>query len=169
MKLFNMRLAALAAAVLVTAGANATIWTFLSNLSGANAVPPNGSQATGTSMGTYDDVTNIFMMDTSATGFSANVTAAHVHVAPVGVNGGVLFPLTGTTGSTSYISSDMETLSAGEEADFLAGNFYVNIHSVEFPGGEVRGQLIPTAVPEPATVVGLLVAAGVFAAVRRRR
>jgi len=169
MNILNYRLAAIAAAALITSGANATIWVFMSSLSGANEVPPNGSQATGTSSGTYDDVTNVFMMDTSATGFSANVTAAHVHVAPIGINGGVLFPLTGVTGSTNYTSHDMAVLSASEELDFLAGNFYVNIHSVEFPGGEVRGQLEPSAVPEPSTIIGMIAALGIFAASRRRR
>jgi hypothetical protein len=120
-------------------------------------------------MGTYDDVTNMFMMDTSASGFTANVTAAHVHVAPAGTNGGVLFPLTGATGSTNYTSNDMAVLSASEEIDFLAGNFYVNIHTSQFPGGEIRGQLEPTAVPEPATLVGIIAALGIFAAARRKR
>jgi hypothetical protein len=169
MKIFSFRFATIAAAVLFTTGANATIWAFMSTLSGANEVPPNASPATGTSMGTYDDVTNMFMMDTSASGFTANVTAAHVHVAPAGTNGGVLFPLTGATGSTNYTSNDMAVLSASEEIDFLAGNFYVNIHTSQFPGGEIRGQLEPTAVPEPATLIGIIAALGIFAAARRKR
>ncbi len=169
MKIFTFRLVALAAAAMFTAGANATLWVFMSNLSGANEVPPNASTATGTSSGTYDDVTNMFMMSTSVTGLTSNSTAAHIHFAPVGVNGGVVFPLSGTTGSTNYTSNDMFVFTAAQEVDFLAGNYYVNVHSLEFPGGEVRGQLNPTVVPEPSTLIGLLVAAGIFAAARRKR
>lgn len=44
---------------------------------------------------------------------------------------------------------------------------YLNIHSATFPGGEIRGQLVPV-IPEPATAA--LFALGGFAlAVRRRR
>ena len=28
-------------------------------------------------------------------------------------------------------------------ANLLAGNTYVNIHTPSFPGGEIRGQLVP--------------------------
>lgn len=51
----------------------------------------------------------------------------------------------------------------------LAGQAYINFHTVQFAGGEIRGQL--TVVPEPATV--LLTAAGIallgLVQVRRRR
>jgi len=169
MKVFSSRLLAFAALATLASAAHATLWTFSSMLMGTNEVPPNASPATGTATGTYDDISNMFMMDVAASGFIAPVTAAHVHVAPAGTNGGVLFPLTGATGSTSYSSHDMATLSAGEETDFLAGNFYVNIHTSAFPGGEIRGQLEPTAVPEPATFVGMLAALGIFVAARRKR
>ncbi|MDQ2986975.1 MAG: CHRD domain-containing protein [Armatimonadota bacterium] len=169
MKAFITRSAALAIAAIFSANANATLWEFTSNLLGTNEVPPNGSPAAGMSTGTYDDVTNMFMMDTVASGFTANVTAAHIHNGPAGVAGPVVFPLSGTTGSTSYTSHDMFNFSEAQEALFLADNYYVNIHSVEFPGGEVRGQLNPTVVPEPATVLGLLVGTGLLLFARKRR
>jgi uncharacterized protein (TIGR03382 family) len=45
----------------------------------------------------------------------------------------------------------------------LAGNVYVNIHSQAFPGGEIRGNLIPT--PGAVALVGL---AGLAMGRRRR-
>jgi hypothetical protein len=145
------------------------MWEFTSMLSGLNEVPPNGSPASGTSMGTYDDVTNMFMMDTAAIDFVAAVTAAHVHVAPSGVAGPIVFPLSGVTGMMTYTSHDMVVLTEPQEVDFLAGNWYVNIHSGQFPGGEVRGQLNPTVVPEPASIVGLVLGAGLLIGLRRRK
>jgi hypothetical protein len=32
---------------------------------------------------------------------------------------------------------------------------YFNVHDAEFPGGEIRGQILPAATPEPASL-GLL-------------
>ena len=165
----RLRILCAGATLIIAGAASATMWEFTSNLSGLNEVPPNGSPATGTSMGTYDDVTNMFMMDTSATGFVANVTAAHIHIAPVGVAGPVVFPLSGTTGSTSYTSHDMFVLTAQQETDFLGGMWYVNIHSGQFPGGEVRGQLNPTVVPEPGTLAAFAVGGALLALLRRRK
>jgi hypothetical protein len=159
----------LAACTLLAAGSSATMWEFSSMLSGLNEVPPNASPATGTAIGMYDDVTNLFMMDTNASGFVANVTAAHVHLGAPGVAGPIVFPLSGATGSTTYTSHDMPVLTELQEADFLAGNYYVNIHSAQFPGGEVRGQLNPTVVPEPASVVALALGTALLLGLRRRK
>jgi hypothetical protein len=35
--------------------------------------------------------------------------------------------------------------------NLLAGLAYINFHTVQFPAGEIRGQLLP--VPEPASLV----------------
>jgi len=52
--------------------------------------------------------------------------------------------------------------------DLLAGEFYLNIHSQTFGGGELRGTLAPAAVPEPSSVALLGLAFG-SAIMRRRR
>ena len=163
------RFLAMAAVAALTTASQATMWEFTSMLSGLNEVPPNGSPATGTSTGTYDDITNMFMMDTVGSNFSANVTAAHIHRGAAGIAGPIVFPLSGATGGTSYTSHDMFVFTEVQEADFLAGLYYVNIHSVEFPGGEVRGQLEPTVVPEPATFLGLFIGSAILLGARRRR
>jgi hypothetical protein len=49
----------------------------------------------------------------------------------------------------------------------IDGRAYLNIHSSMFPGGEIRGFLTPTAVPEPSAM--LLVGTGLLALVARRR
>lgn len=165
----RLRLFGIGAAAVLASASHATLWEFTSNLSGLNEVPPNASPATGTAIGTYDDVTNMFMMDTNATGFTANVTAAHIHIAAAGVNGPVVFPLSGATGSTTYMAHDMFVFTAQQETDFLAGLYYVNIHTVELPGGEVRGQLNPTVVPEPGTIAAFLIGGGILLGLRRRK
>jgi len=51
------------------------------------------------------------------------------------------------------------------ETWLLQNRLYINIHSINFPGGEIRGQLV--LVPEPATV--LLVLCGAAGLLVRRR
>jgi hypothetical protein len=107
-------------------------------LNEAQEVPPTGSAATGTAIITLDTQLNQLIFTVTYTGIlAANETAAHIHgFAPPGVNAGVLFPLPlGTTknGVVAYAEAD--------EASILAGLTYVNIHTVAFPGGEIRGQL----------------------------
>ena len=108
-------------------------------LSGAQEVPPNPSVATGKS-------TIVIAADKSVSGkvsFSGmNATAAHIHEAPVGKNGGVIVPL--AKGSDdSFSVPDGAKLTDAQYASYTAGNLYVNVHSATYPGGEIRVQLSP--------------------------
>jgi hypothetical protein len=70
---------------------------------------------------------------------------AHVHVAPRGENGGVVFPLDvdPDAGLRSGTFSLEEELTEAQRADFLRGRYYVNIHTEQYGAGELRGQLEP--------------------------
>jgi hypothetical protein len=97
-----------------------------------------------------------------------NVTAAHIHVAPVGVNGGVVAFLYGNApaggGRTDGVlaegtitAASLTGSLAGQPLSALidairAGNTYANVHTNDgvaptntgpgdFPGGEIRGQI----------------------------
>jgi hypothetical protein len=128
--------------------------TFAAQLTGDEEVPPSGSDATGSAAFTLGDdgdsmeytlnVTNIY-----------NVTAAHIHVAPVGVNGPVVVPLfsgnatglvDGVLAEGTITADDLTGPLAGMTMDDLvaeidSGNTYVNVHTNAFPGGEIRGQI----------------------------
>jgi hypothetical protein len=69
------------------------------------------------------------------TGLTA--TAAHIHTGAVGVNGGVLYPLT----LTSIGAQGTQAITTADLANLEAGNFYVNAHTAANPGGEIRGQI----------------------------
>ena len=100
-------------------------------------VPPTGSSATGTHYATYNRTTKVLSYVIRFTGLTP--TNMHFHKAAVGVNGPVVVAIPGpyTTGMTGSA-----TLTAEQEADMLAGLWYVNVHSAAFSGGEIRGQVV---------------------------
>ena len=81
-----------------------------------------------------------------------NVTAAHIHIAPEGEDGPVVAPLFMGEFSTNSVDTlvtgtltDADILEGYTLASLLAemeaGNAYVNIHTTQYPAGEIRGQL----------------------------
>ncbi len=116
-------------------------------MSGSQEVPPSGSSATGTVEANYNRLTKTLSYKITYSGISGTgATAAHIHgLAEPGINAPVLqtfaFPSTpapsGTYSGTLLIDGVKFT-----EENLLAGRYYINIHSVAKPGGEIRAQLI---------------------------
>ncbi len=151
--------------------AQADIWQFNVNLSGAQEVPPNGSTATGFATAFFNDATGGLSISGTFTGLTANASAAHLHgFAPAGANASVLITLTATAATSGTVSGSGSIANVGSNfTDTLGGQTYINIHNSSFPGGEIRGQMInPFAVPEPGAMV-LLSLGGMLAFVRRNR
>lgn len=116
------------------------IVTFTADLDGESEVPPvTTTSANGSAVLLFDKTTKIFTLRVIYTGLV--VTDAHVHKGAVGVDGGVVFPITDFSSPMDYTS---RPLTAAEEADLFANLYYVNLHTAAFPGGEIRGQLTTT-------------------------
>lgn len=103
------------------------------------------STASGYVYGTYNMLNNQLDLTVVYQGLTSNITNAHIHVGAAGTNGGVIvqfagWPANSTSGTFTYSGAG---LPAANLSAFLAGNTYVNIHSTNFPGGEIRGQLMP--------------------------
>ncbi|GIW05215.1 MAG: hypothetical protein KatS3mg060_0020 [Dehalococcoidia bacterium] len=108
--------------------------SFGAQLSGSQEVPPNGSPATGRfQLWLWPDLSRAEFVMTHTV---AGANAAHIHRGPPGVNGPVVVPLPAGPNVSGTVP-----LTPGGLYDLLAGNWYVNVHSPSFPGGEVRGQL----------------------------
>ena len=167
---------------------------FTATMTGAQEVPPTGSPGIGTALVTIDTVTNLMTVNAAFAGLLSPTTIAHIHCCagpggiaipattvpsfpgfPVGVTTGTYlqtFDLTlASTYNPAFIAAHGGTV-AGAQAAFIAGllngQAYFNIHTMQFPGGEIRGQL--QAIPEPATL--LLLSSGIVGAVgalRKRR
>jgi hypothetical protein len=137
----TMRALALAGAVAVLAACSSmpSQNTKALALIGAEEVPPVMTAATGNGSVTINpDMTVI----AKVTVRGMDATAAHIHLAAVGVNGPVIVPFTKTADNT-FESAPGARLTEAQYAAFKAGQLYVNVHSAKNPGGEVRAQIIP--------------------------
>ena len=114
-----------------------TTTIFKATLKGSDEVPSNPSTATGTSTLTYSSDTKTFTDVTSYTGITP--TMGHIHKGVVGENGPVIFPFTELA---SPINLTSEPLTEDQVTALFKDSMYVNLHTKEHPGGEIRGQLI---------------------------
>jgi hypothetical protein len=110
-------------------------------MSGLQETPPNPSTATGTAVAFLHQPENRVVYVVSSSGL-VNVTAAHFHQGATGIAGPVVIPLNGANGTYGGVSG---RLTAAQVAAWQATGFYANIHTSTFPGGEIRGQMIPDA------------------------
>jgi hypothetical protein len=127
-------------AVAFSAGAVADAVTFKAGLNGSQEVPANGTAGTGTATATYDSSSKIIKWTVSYSGLTGPATMGHIHgPADPGKNAPVVVPF---ANAASPIEGSA-TLTDAQAADLLAGKYYVNVHTAENKGGEIRGQLLP--------------------------
>lgn len=113
---------------------------FSGSFSGANEVPAVTTSATGTLNATYNRNTRVLTLNMTYSGLSSAATMWHVHKGAVGVSGDPVAGLDfGTLGASPFSWSD--TLTTTQEADLMNDLYYVNIHTVDHPTGEIRAQL----------------------------
>ena len=153
---------AIAAALVLSSSASAVSLPLTAAMDGAsaNAGLGTGSPGVGTGTITFDTVTK--QLDWSITwgGLIGTPTAMHFH-GPALPNQNAGFQVgTGIAGPPVIGNA---ILNASQEADLLAGLWYLNLHTTSSPGGEIRGQVVP----EPSTLA--LFAGGLGLLVIRRK
>ena len=114
-------------------------------LDAAQEVPPTTSTGTGWAVATIDQTLKQLKYYVFFEGLTGAVTAGHFHGnsiigTPAAVKVALAAPLTSPiSGTVTYLAAD--------ETALLSGQWYVNLHTVANPGGEIRGQLVPRVIP----------------------
>jgi len=156
------------AAVPAVATAAPQTAAYQATLSGAAEVPAVTTSASGAATAGYDADAGELDIAVAAYGLEG-VVMAHLHNAAAGANGPVVVTLLApaTDGLTPTVNggiarmtiSDDDVTAAGDVdgtvvdlvAEIDAGNVYVNIHTVDNPGGELRGQLAQLTIADAFT------------------
>jgi CHRD domain len=137
---------------------------FAASLSGFNEVPPILTNGTGSFHATVHG--NSLTYTETFSNLTSPVTQSHIHFAQRGVNGGVFLFLcsnlvnppagtpacpagggtvTRTVTAADFVAVTAQNVPAGNFSNALrilrSGDAYVNVHTMNFLGGEIRGQV----------------------------
>lgn len=126
-------------AVLSAAGATAQSADIAVKLTGDQEVPAVASSATG--VGTIV-IKNDKTVSGSIKTAGIDGTVAHIHLGETGKNGPPIITLTKTADNSWSVPAGAQ-LTDDQYKSFKDGNLYVNVHSAEHKGGEIRTQLKP--------------------------
>jgi hypothetical protein len=129
---------------------------FTINLTGSEEVPPVQTNATGTAeISAFDISSDSISYGINATNISG-VTAAHTHLGKQGENGPIVAtffkyvgprPINEVMEGGTITADDLEGPLKGKPLSELAvaganGSLYINIHTEQYPNGEIRGQIV---------------------------
>jgi hypothetical protein len=180
-----------AVALMLAANATAAPIEFVANLTGAKEVPPNASPGTGSATALFDLATHTLELHVIFSGLTSGTNAAHIHAPtafrfggtasvatqvpffdgfPLGVTSGTYDHTFDTSDSSFYnpafITSNGGTVATAEAAFASAlgdGRAYLNIHTENFPKGEIRGFLFTPDTSPAIVCFGLgLIGLGMF-------
>jgi hypothetical protein len=139
---------------------------FDADLSGFNEVPTLSSPASADFDAKISRDETQIDYELTFSGFPTSVTQAHLHLGRRAVNGGIMLficsnlgngpagtppcpvtagTVTGTWTPASVVGPTAQGIAPGEFAEVVqairAGAAYANVHTVAFPGGEIRDQV----------------------------
>lgn len=152
---------------------------FTATLTGDQEVGPVVTDASGTATLVLNDTQDRLTISATVTGVDLDglqtpddatddVVGMHIHAAPAGVNGGIVFgfispnhdlngdlvidPVAGTVFTAWDLNEGNATTLADQLTNLFNEGLYLNVHTNAHGGGEIRGQIVP----EPASAALLL-------------
>ena len=135
---------------------DASAQTLTANLNGGEETPILNTGAVGTAEVIVDAANQEVTVTLRVFNIPTPTTAGHIHIGPVGISGPVVinfpealvgrtgdFAMTFRAGPNQFVARPAIGINTMEDAiqAILNGNSYVNIHTQQFPAGEIRGQL----------------------------
>jgi hypothetical protein len=175
---------ALAGAMMGAVATHASVVTLDAVLNGSNESPSNASPGTGIAKVIFDSTAHTMRVQITFSGLLANTTASHIHCCtsladagtagvatitptftgfPTGVTSGSydhLFDLTVAGAfNPAFVTANGGTFALAEAALFqglMGDKAYLNIHTTQFAGGEIRG-FLQQEIPEPVGLALLAV------------
>jgi hypothetical protein len=134
----------------------ASAQTFNAALSGAEETPAINTGAVGTAEVSLDATARELAITLHVFNIPTATTAGHIHAGGRGTAGPVIinfpasiagrtgdFTMTFRVGEREFVPRPAQGINTFDDAvqAILLGNTYVNVHSTQNPGGEIRGQL----------------------------
>lgn len=145
---------------------------FGARLRGLEEVPSYSTGGQGFFLGTMNVAGTAMDYSVVYFDLQGTVTQSHIHIAQPGVNGAIVLffctnlappavvpapppcpngpgfnSVSGTLTAANVITQTAQGIAAGEFAEVVrairAGSSYANVHTDQFPGGEIRGQVTP--------------------------
>jgi hypothetical protein len=135
--------------------------TLTANLNGGEETPILNTGAVATAEVSLDVANQEIAVTLRVFNVPTPTTAGHIHIGPAGIAGPVVinfpealvgrtgdFAMTFRAGPAQFVARPAIGINTMQDAfeAILNGNSYVNIHTQQFPGGEIRGQLRQTVV-----------------------
>lgn len=136
--------------------ADASGQTLTANLNGGEETPILNTGAVGTAEVIVDAESLEVTVTLRVFNIPTPTTAGHIHIGPAGIAGPVVinfpdalvgrtgdFAMTFRAGPNQFVARPAIGINTMQDAiqAILNGNSYVNIHTQQFPAGEIRGQL----------------------------
>ncbi len=110
-----------------------------SRMNGGNEVPAVATDAIGVATVSFNDDYTEATINMSVTNLSSQFQGVHIHTGKAGVNGPVKFDL--TDGYKGGRLTKTFGVTKADVASLINGDLYINVHTTNNPGGELRGQL----------------------------
>jgi hypothetical protein len=129
---------------------------FVAHLSGNQETPnPVVTPALGLGVVTLDALAGTISVRLRFSGLTSNQSMGHIHgPAAAGSPANVIFNI-GSQGTTFGNFADLSfPITPQQIADLRAGLHYFNVHTQNFGGGEIRGQILPETLFEAFTIDG---------------
>ncbi|HJW29890.1 MAG TPA: CHRD domain-containing protein, partial [Saprospiraceae bacterium] len=114
-------------------------YTFYAQMTGDGEVPAVTTNGRGLTSIHYTLGQLKLDINAQLTGLSSPITGAHLHAGAEGANGPVIIDLTSLING-NVIRGSVD-LTIDELLNLFTGNVYINVHTMNNPAGEIRGQL----------------------------